>query len=64
MAPAGDNIYAILRCLASAAPSESDRSVLAELADLPQTFKIILTAQPRGSIPTSLWSTSYIAFLE
>jgi uncharacterized protein (DUF58 family) len=64
MAPAADNIYAILRCLASAAPVESDRSVLTDLADLPQTFKIILTAQPRGSIPTSLWSTSYIAFLE
>jgi uncharacterized protein (DUF58 family) len=64
MAPAGENIYAILRCLASAAPADSDRSLLTELADLPQTFKIILTAQPRGSIPTSLWSTSYIAFLE
>lgn len=64
MAPAGENIYAILRCLASAEPAESDHSLLGELADLPQTFKIILTAQPRGSIPTSLWSTSYIAFLE
>ena len=64
MAPAGEIIYDILRYLASAAPSDADRSVLAELVDLPQTFKIILTAQPRGSMPTSLWSTSYIAFLE
>ena len=64
MAPAGENIYAILGHLASAEPADSDRSVLSELVDLPQTFKIILTAQPRGSIPTSLWSTSYIAFLE
>jgi uncharacterized protein (DUF58 family) len=64
MAPASESIYAILRCLASAEPAESDSSVLTELVDLPQTFKIILTAQPRGSIPTSLWSTSYIAFLE
>ena len=64
MAPAGENIYAILRCLASAAPGESDLSVVSDLVDLSQTFKIILTAQPRGSIPTSLWSTSYIAFLE
>ncbi len=64
MAPAGENIYAILRHLASAEPADSDRSVLSELVDLPQTFKIILTAEPRGSIPTSLWSTSYIAFLE
>jgi uncharacterized protein (DUF58 family) len=64
MATAGEIIYAILRFLASASPADSDRSVLGELVDLPQTFKIILTAQPRGSIPTSLWSTSYIAFLE
>ena len=64
MAPAGEIIYTILRHLASSAPADSDRSVLSELVDLPQTFKIILTAQPRGSIPTSLWSTSYIAFLE
>ena len=64
MAPAGENIYAILRHLAAATLADSDRSVLSDLVDLPQTFKIILTAQPRGSIPTSLWSTSYIAFLE
>lgn len=64
MAPAGENIYAILRYLVTVALDESNRSVLSELVDLPQTFKIILTAQPRGSIPTSLWSTSYIAFLE
>lgn len=64
MAPAGDNIYEVLGHLASAMPAESDRSVLGELVDIPQTFKIILTAQPRGSIPTGLWSTSYIAFLE
>jgi uncharacterized protein (DUF58 family) len=64
MAPAGENIYTVLRHLAAAAPADSDRSVLSDLVDLPQTFKIILTAQPRGSIPTSLWSTSYIAFME
>ena len=62
--PAGENIYSVLRHLATATPAGSDRSVLHELLDMPQTFKIILTAQPRGSIPTSLWSTSYIAFLE
>jgi len=64
MAPAGDIIYEILRHLASAAPADSGGSVIGGLVDIPQTFKIILTAQPRGSIPTSLWSTSYIAFLE
>jgi uncharacterized protein (DUF58 family) len=64
MAPAGEIIYDILRHLASVAPVDADRCVLGDLVELPQTFKIILTAQPRGSIPTSLWSTSYIAFLE
>ena len=64
MAPAGEIIYTILRHLASAVPADTDRSVIGELVDLPQTFKIILTAQPRGSIPTSLWSTSFIAFLD
>jgi len=64
MAPAGEIVYEILRYLASAAPAAGESSLLSDLADLPQTFKIILTAQPRGSIPTSLWSTSFIAFLE
>jgi uncharacterized protein (DUF58 family) len=64
MAPASEIIYEILRHLASAAPADSDRSIIGGLVDMPQTFKIILTAQPRGSIPTSLWSTSYIAFLD
>jgi hypothetical protein len=64
MAPAGEIIYDILQYLAGAAPADSDRSLLSDLAELPQTFKIILTTQPRGSIPTSLWTTSYIAFLE
>jgi uncharacterized protein (DUF58 family) len=64
MAPAGEIIYEILRHLASAVPADSDRSAIGALVDMPQTFKIILMAQPRGSIHTSLWSTSYIAFLE
>jgi uncharacterized protein (DUF58 family) len=64
MAPAGEIIYDILCHLASAAPAGAESSLFSDLADLPQTFKIILTAQPRGSIPTSLWSTSFIAFLD
>lgn len=64
MAPAGEIIYDVLRYLASATPSVGESSMLNDLTELPQTFKIILTAQPRGSIPTSLWSTSFIAFLE
>jgi uncharacterized protein (DUF58 family) len=66
MAPAGEVIYDILDHLAAAAPQPAapGRSFLGELADSPQIFKIILTRQPRGSIPTNLWGSSYILFLE
>lgn len=66
VAPAGEVIYDILRHLAVAAPqpSEPGRSFLSELAHSSQLFKIILTRQPRGSIPTSLWSSGYVLFLE
>jgi len=68
MAPAGEVIYDILGYLATAElaekkPGETDPALLEELADSPALFKIILTCQPRGSIPTSLWSSSYILFL-
>jgi uncharacterized protein (DUF58 family) len=65
MAPAGEIIYDILGHLATLAPQPAtDRSFLHQLADSPQIFKIILTGQPRGSIPASLWSSSYILFLD
>ena len=66
VAPAGEVIYDILRHLAVTAPrpAEPGRSYLSEMADSSRLFKIILTRQPRGSIPTSLWSSSYILFLE
>ena len=64
MAAAGENIYDILRYLATAQPiSGGGRSLLDDLADSPQIFKIILTSQPQGSIPASLWNSSYILFL-
>jgi len=66
MAPAGEIIYDILGHLATVAPSvpAAGSSFLDELASAPQVFKIILTRQPRGSIPTSLWNSSYIIFLD
>src|SRR6185437_10893817 len=77
MAPASEVIYEILRHLAAAEPApaagpgseasgakNAGRSLLDELTDLPQTFKIIITGRPRGSIPTALWSSSYILFLD
>ncbi len=66
MAPAGEIIYDILGHLAKVAQSApaTGRSFLDELAEAPQIFKIILTRQARGSIPTSLWNSSYIIFLD
>jgi uncharacterized protein (DUF58 family) len=66
VAPADEVIYDILRHLAVAAPqpAETGPSFLNELADSSQLFKIILTRQQRGSIPTSLWSSGYVLFLE
>ncbi len=66
MAPAGETIYDILRHLAFARPqpAEPGGNFLSELAEESQVFKIILTSQPRGSIPTSLWTSSYFLFLQ
>jgi uncharacterized protein (DUF58 family) len=64
MAPAGESIYDILRHLATAQPTPAGgRSLLDDLVDSPQVFKIILTSQPQGTIPSNLWNSSYILFL-
>jgi len=31
---------------------------------LPRRYKIVLTSRPRGTIPTSLWGSSYIIFID
>ena len=65
MAPAGENIYDILTYLATAESfsGATGHSLLEDLADSPEVFKIILTGRPRGSIPANLWNSSYILFL-
>ena len=62
---AGEIVYDVLKCLARVSPlkAQSDQSFLNSLSDAPDIFKIVLTSQPRGSIPTQLWSSSYILFL-
>jgi uncharacterized protein (DUF58 family) len=64
-ATAGEIVYDVLRCLARVSPlkAQADRSFLDSLSDAPDIFKIVLTSQPRGSIPTQLWSSSYILFV-
>ncbi len=78
IAPAGEVIYDLLGSLARATPTRSPsksasarssgegkngNAFLDELVDAPNLFKIIFTCQPPGSIPTNLWNTSYIFFL-
>jgi uncharacterized protein (DUF58 family) len=66
LAPAGEVIYDVLRHLAlvEATSAAREQRFLAQLAEDTHIFKIILTGQPRGSIPTSLWTSSYFVFLE
>jgi uncharacterized protein (DUF58 family) len=62
---AGEIIYDILRHLASVTPlkPQPGKSFLDSLADSPDIFKIVLTSQPRGSIPSSLWNSAYFLFV-
>jgi uncharacterized protein (DUF58 family) len=66
LAPAEENIFAILRHLALAQPLPADpqHALLSDLAASPDLFKVIVTSQPRGSIPASLWHSSYVVFLQ
>ena len=66
LAPAEEIIFAVLRHLALAVPlpPEASYALMSELTAAPNLFKIIVTGQPRGSIPASLWHSSYVIFLD
>ncbi len=66
MVTAGEIIYDVLYDLAfiQPQPRDADGKFLLELAQETDVFKIILTSQPQGSIPTSLWTSSYFVFLQ
>lgn len=68
MAPAGEIIYPVLETLAliepKVGPAALVENLLARIASAARGFNIILTSQPRGSIPTNLWGTSYIVFID
>jgi uncharacterized protein (DUF58 family) len=66
LASADKIIFAILHHLALAQPLPPDprQSLMADLAASPDLFKIIVTSQPRGSIPAAVWGSSYIVFLD
>jgi uncharacterized protein (DUF58 family) len=66
LAPAEQTIFAILHHLALAQPLPPDpeHTLLTSLAASTELFKIIVTSQPRGTIPANLWHTSYVIFLD
>jgi uncharacterized protein (DUF58 family) len=66
MAPAGEIIYDALRSLARIEPetSAAGGEFLNELSNEREIFKIILTSRAQRTIPTPLWSSSYILFMD
>jgi uncharacterized protein (DUF58 family) len=66
LAPATENIFAVLRHLAlvEALPVDAKQHTLRELSAETESFKIIVTSQPRGSIPADVWNSSYVVFAE
>jgi uncharacterized protein (DUF58 family) len=66
LAPADEIIFPVLRYLALEQPLPPDpqQALMADLAASPDLFKIIVTSQPRGSVPASVWSSSYVVFIE
>jgi uncharacterized protein (DUF58 family) len=59
-------IFSILEHLARVQPLAFDptHALMQELASAPDIFKIIVTSQKHGSIPATLWHSSYVLFLD
>ena len=59
-------VFDILRHLATAKPFPPDpqRELLTDLSSSPETFRVIVTSESRGSIPSSIWNRSWVIFLE
>lgn len=66
LAPAEEIVFLILRYLALANPLPPDpkHELITDLASSPELFKVIVTSQPRGSIPANVWHSSYVIFLD
>jgi hypothetical protein len=56
------DIYEFLRYLALVQPGASPVGL--ETLPLTSDYNVILTARPRGSLPTQLWASSYFVFIE
>jgi uncharacterized protein (DUF58 family) len=66
MAAAGEIVYDALRELALVQPDDSAQggAFLDDLVTHNDIFKIILTARPQRTIPTALWTSSYLIFID
>ncbi|HET9400751.1 MAG TPA: DUF58 domain-containing protein [Candidatus Acidoferrales bacterium] len=75
LARSSESIYDIMRHLALAEPIGEDSGedelapqavtrsqLLRHLSEHDDVYKIVLTSAPRGSIPTALWSSSYMLY--
>src|SRR3954449_13120027 len=57
-----EDVYDFLAYLALVSPASAGSDVLRQLP-ASDAYNIILTAQPRGSLPTELWAKSYFVFI-
>ena len=68
MASAAEIVYPALETLALVEPrtgiADPRENSLARVAAGERGFNIIVTSQPRGSIPTHLWGSSYLVFMD
>jgi uncharacterized protein (DUF58 family) len=68
MARSGEIIYPVLETLAltepKTAPAATMTNLQARIASAAPGFHIIITSQPRGLIPTNLWGSSYLVFVD
>jgi uncharacterized protein (DUF58 family) len=42
---------------------EATSDLLTQLSDQPDEYNIVITARPRGTVPTPLWNSSYFVFV-
>jgi len=57
-----EDVYDFLAYLALVSPASAGSDILRQLP-ASDAYNIILTAQPRGSLPTELWAKSYFLFI-
>jgi uncharacterized protein (DUF58 family) len=56
------DVYDFLKHLALVAPASSDWKL--ENIEASDSYNLVFTARPRGSIPTNMWASSYFIFME